>query len=143
MCWDQWYPEAARLSALGGADFIVIPTAIGWDPKDANEEQQRQRDAWITIQRAHAIANGLPLVSCNRTGLEKDTSGQTSGIRFWGSSFIAGPQGEILAQCSTDNSETLAVNINLDRTEQVRRVWPYLRDRRIDAYGNLVKRYCD
>ncbi len=143
VCWDQWYPEAARLSALGGADFIVIPTAIGWDPNDANEEQQRQRDAWITIQRAHAIANGLPLVSCNRTGLEKDTSGQTSGIRFWGSSFIAGPQGEILAQCSTDNSETLAVNINLDRTEQVRRIWPYLRDRRIDAYENLVKRYCD
>jgi len=143
VCWDQWYPEAARLSALGGADFIVIPTAIGWDPNDINEEQQRQRDAWITIQRAHAIANGLPLVSCNRTGLEKDASGQTSGIRFWGSSFIAGPQGEILAQCSTDNSETLAVNINLDRTEQVRRIWPYLRDRRIDAYGNLVKRYCD
>ncbi len=143
VCWDQWYPEAARLSALGGADFIVIPTAIGWDPNDANEEQQRQRDAWITIQRAHAIANGLPLVSCNRAGLEKDTSGQTSGIRFWGSSFIAGPQGEILAQCSTDNSETLAVNINLDRTEQVRRIWPYLRDRRIDAYENLVKRYCD
>jgi N-carbamoylputrescine amidase len=143
VCWDQWSPEAARLSALGGADFIVIPTAIGWDPNDANEEQQRQRDAWITIQRAHAIANGLPLVSCNRTGLEKDTSGQTSGIRFWGSSFIAGPQGEILAQCSTDNSETLAVNINLDRTEQVRRIWPYLRDRRIDAYENLVKRYCD
>jgi len=143
VCWDQWYPEAARLSALGGADFIVIPTAIGWDPNDANEEQQRQLDAWITIQRAHAIANGLPLVSCNRTGLEKDTSGQTSGIRFWGSSFIAGPQGEILAQCSTDNSETLAVNINLDRTEQVRRIWPYLRDRRIDAYKNLVKRYCD
>lgn len=143
VCWDQWYPEAARLSALGGADFIVIPTAIGWDPNDANEEQQRQLDAWITIQRAHAIANGLPLVSCNRTGLEKDTSGQTSGIRFWGSSFIAGPQGEILAQCSTDNSETLAVNINLDRTEQVRRIWPYLRDRRIDAYENLVKRYCD
>lgn len=143
VCWDQWYPEAARLSALGGADCIVIPTAIGWDPNDANEEQQRQLDAWITIQRAHAIANGLPLVSCNRTGLEKDTSGQTSGIRFWGSSFIAGPQGEILAQCSTDNSETLAVNINLDRTEQVRRIWPYLRDRRIDAYENLVKRYCD
>ena len=143
VCWDQWYPEAARLSALGGADCIVIPTAIGWDPNDANEEQQRQLDAWITIQRAHAIANGLPLVSCNRTGLEKDTSGQTSGIRFWGSSFIAGPQGEILAQCSTDNSETLAVNINLDRTEQVRRIWPYLRDRRIDAYKSLVKRYCD
>ena len=143
VCWDQWYPEAARLSALGGADFIVIPTAIGWDPNDENEEQQRQRDAWITIQRAHAIANGLPLVSCNRIGLEKDTSGQTSGIRFWGSSFIAGPQGEILAQCSADNSETLAVNINLDRTEQVRRIWPYLRDRRIDAYKSLVKRYCD
>ncbi|WP_455222850.1 carbon-nitrogen hydrolase [Kaarinaea lacus] len=143
VCWDQWYPEAARLSALAGADFIVIPTAIGWNPDDDNEEQQRQRDAWITIQRAHAIANGVPLVSCNRVGFEKDTSGQTPGIQFWGSSFIAGPQGEILAQCSTDNSETIAVNLNLDRTEQVRRIWPYFRDRRIDAYTNITKRYCD
>jgi len=143
VCWDQWYPEAARLSAMGGADFIVIPTAIGWNPDDDNEEQQRQRDAWITIQRAHAIANGVPLVSCNRTGFEKDTSGQTQGANFWGSSFIAGPQGEILAQCSTDKSETLAVNLNLDRTEQVRRIWPYFRDRRIDAYADITKRYCD
>jgi N-carbamoylputrescine amidase len=143
VCWDQWYPEAARLSALAGADVIVIPTAIGWNPDDDNAEQQRQREAWITIQRAHAIANGVPLVSCNRIGFENDTSGQTSGIKFWGSSFIAGPQGEILAQCSTDNSETLTVNINLDRIEQVRRIWPYFRDRRIDAYDNIVKRYCD
>jgi N-carbamoylputrescine amidase len=143
VCWDQWYPEAARLSAMGGADFIVIPTAIGWNPDDDNDEQQRQRDAWITIQRAHAIANGVPLVSCNRIGFEKDTSGQTQGANFWGSSFIAGPQGEILAQCSTDKSETLAVNLNLDRTEQVRRIWPYFRDRRIDAYADITKRYCD
>jgi len=143
VCWDQWYPEAARLSAMGGADFIVIPTAIGWDPNDVAEEQQRQRDAWITIQRAHAIANGLPLVSCNRIGFEKDTSGQTQGANFWGSSFITGPQGEIIAQCSTDKSETIAVNLNLDRTEQVRRIWPYFRDRRIDAYADITKRYCD
>ena len=143
VCWDQWYPEAARLSALAGADFLVIPTAIGWNPDDDDEEQQRQQEAWITIQRAHAIANGLPLVSCNRIGFEKDTSGQTPGIQFWGSSFIAGPQGEILAQCSTDKSEALTVNIDLDRNEQVRRIWPYFRDRRIDAYDNIVKRYCD
>ncbi|MCI0506066.1 MAG: carbon-nitrogen hydrolase [Gammaproteobacteria bacterium] len=143
VCWDQWYPEAARLSALAGADFLVIPTAIGWNPDDTEEEQQRQREAWITIQRAHAIANGLPLVSCNRTGVEKDTSGQTPGIKFWGSSFIAGPQGEILAQCPTDKTGAIAVNIDLDRNEQVRRIWPYFRDRRIDAYKGIVKRYCD
>jgi N-carbamoylputrescine amidase len=143
VCWDQWYPEAARLSALAGADFLVIPTAIGWNPDDVDEEQQRQREAWITIQRAHAIANGLPLVSCNRTGVEKDASGQTPGIKFWGSSFIAGPQGEILAQCSIDKTGAVAVNIDLDRNEHVRRIWPYFRDRRIDAYKGIVKRYCD
>lgn len=143
ICWDQWYPEAARLSALAGADFLVIPTAIGWDSRDTNDEQQRQRDAWITIQRAHAIANGLPVVTCNRTGFEPDPSGQTSGINFWGSSFIAGPQGELLAECSTSKNETLAVEINLDHNESIRRIWPYFRDRRIDAYDDILKRYCD
>ena len=143
VCWDQWYPEAARLSALAGADFFVIPTAIGWAPEDSQQEQQRQRDAWITIQRAHAIANGIPIVVCNRTGLEPDPSGQTSGINFWGSSFIAGPQGEILVQCSTDITETAAVKIDLDRNEQIRQLWPYFRDRRIDAYFDITKRYSD
>ena len=143
ICWDQWYPEAARLSSLGGADFLVIPTAIGWDPRDNADEQQRQRDAWITIQRAHAIANGLPVVSCNRTGFEADPCGQTNGIQFWGSSFIAGPQGELLASCASDKNDLLAVNINLDRNEQVRRIWPYFRDRRIDAYSDIMRRYCD
>ena len=143
VCWDQWYPEAARLSALAGADFLVIPTAIGWDSRDPDEEQQRQRDAWVTIQRAHAIANGMPIVSCNRTGFEPDPSGQTTGIDFWGSSFIAGPQGELLAECSTNKNETLAVEINLDHNESIRRIWPYFRDRRIDAYSNILKRYCD
>jgi len=143
VCWDQWYPEAARLSALAGADFLAIPTAIGWDSQDTNDEQQRQRDAWITIQRSHAIANGLPIVACNRTGFEPDPSGQTSGINFWGFSFIAGPQGELLAECSTNNNETLAVEIDLDHNESIRRIWPYFRDRRIDAYDNILKRYCD
>jgi len=143
VCWDQWYPEAARLTALAGADLIVIPTAIGWDPNDAPDEKQRQRDAWITIQRAHAIANGLPLVSCNRTGFEKDTSQQSKGIEFWGSSFVAGPQGEILGECSTDTSTPLVVSVNLDHNEQVRQTWPYLRDRRIDAYGNITNRFND
>jgi len=143
VCWDQWYPEAARLSALGGADFLVIPTAIGWDSQDNNDEQQRQRDAWITIQRSHAIANGLPIVTCNRAGFEPDPSGQTSGIKFWGSSFIAGPQGELLAACSTSKQETVAVEIDLDHNESIRRIWPYFRDRRIDAYDNILKRFCD
>ena len=143
ICWDQWYPEAARLSALSGADFLVIPTAIGWDPEDDANEQNRQREAWITIQRAHAIANGLPLLSCNRTGFEPDTSKQTAGIEFWGSSFIAGPQGELLAECTKNETTTIAVEINLNRNESVRRIWPYFRDRRIDAYDNILKRYCD
>lgn len=143
VCWDQWYPEAARLAALGGADFLVIPTAIGWDPRDDDNERQRQRDAWTVIQQAHAIANGLPLVSCNRTGFETDPSGQTHGIEFWGSSFVAGPQGELLARCAADKAESLAVTINLDRSEQVRQLWPYFRDRRIDAYSDILRRYCD
>ena len=143
VCWDQWYPEAARLSALAGAEFLVIPTAIGWDSRDNNDEQQRQRDAWMTIQRAHAIANGLPIVTCNRTGFEPDPSGQTPGINFWGTSFIAGPQGELLAKCSSNKNETLAVEVDLDHNETIRRIWPYFRDRRIDAYDNILKRYCD
>lgn len=143
VCWDQWYPEAARLTALAGADLIVIPTAIGWDPSDNKEEQQRQRDAWITVQRAHAIANGVPLVACNRTGFEADPSQQTKGIEFWGSSFVAGPQGEVLLECATNTSEAAVVTIDLDHNEQVRQAWPYLRDRRIDAYENITNRFSD
>ena len=140
VCWDQWYPEAARLMALAGADLLIYPTAIGWETSDTEAEQARQRDAWITAQRAHAIANGLPVVSVNRTGFEPDPSGVTGGIRFWGSSFVAGQQGEIIAQASTDNEETLVVDIDLSRTETVRRMWPFFRDRRIDAFGDLTKR---
>ena len=143
VCWDQWYPEAARLTALAGADLIVIPTAIGWNPPDTEDEKKRQRDAWITIQRAHAVANGVPLVSCNRTGFEDDPSKQTEGIEFWGSSFVAGPQGEILAECTTDKSDSLVVTIDLDHNERVRQTWPYLRDRRIDAYSSITNRFND
>ncbi|RRQ20620.1 carbon-nitrogen hydrolase [Thiohalobacter thiocyanaticus] len=142
VCWDQWYPEAARLMALAGAELLLYPTAIGWDPDDTPDEQQRQREAWETVQRAHAVANGLPVLACNRVGFEPDPSGQTAGSRFWGSSFVAGPQGEVLARAGED-AETLVVDIDLSRSEQVRRVWPYLRDRRIDAYGDIVKRYRD
>jgi N-carbamoylputrescine amidase len=141
VCWDQWYPEAARLMALAGADILIYPTAIGWDPRDDAAEQARQRDAWITVQRAHAIANGLPLVACNRIGLEADSSGHTTGIQFWGSSFIAGPQGEILASASIDSATVLVTELDLMRSEQVRRIWPYLRDRRIDAYQAITQRY--
>jgi N-carbamoylputrescine amidase len=143
VCWDQWYPEAARLTALAGADLLVIPTAIGWDPGDSEEEQARQRDAWITIQRSHAIANGVPLACCNRTGFEEDLSGQTKGINFWGSSFVAGPQGEILGECTTDTSESFVVKIDLDHNERVRQTWPYFRDRRIDAYSKITNRFSD
>ncbi len=143
VCWDQWYPEGARMMALAGADMLLYPTAIGWDPRDEEPEQTRQRDAWITIQRAHAVANGLPVLVCNRTGHEADPSGQSSGSQFWGSSFVAGPQGEILASAATDSPEVLVVDIDLSRSEEVRRIWPYLRDRRIDAYGDLLKRYRD
>lgn len=143
VCWDQWYPEGARMMALAGADMLLYPTAIGWDPRDEAAEQARQRDAWITIQRAHAVANGLPVLVCNRTGLEADPSGQSSGSQFWGSSFVAGPQGEILASASADKPEILVLELDLNRSEQVRRIWPYLRDRRIDAYGDLLKRYRD
>jgi N-carbamoylputrescine amidase len=143
VCWDQWYPEAARLMALAGADILFYPTAIGWDPNDDDAEKARQREAWITVQRGHAVANGLPLLSCNRTGYEADPSGVGSGIQFWGSSFVAGPQGEFLAQAGTDGRELLIVDIDMERSEHVRRIWPFLRDRRIDAYGDLTKRYRD
>jgi N-carbamoylputrescine amidase len=143
VCWDQWYPEAARLMALAGADLLIYPTAIGWDPQDTAEEQERQRDAWITIQRSHTIANGLPLISVNRVGFEADPSAQTAGALFWGSSFVAGPQGEILTQGSRGDEEVLIAAIDLARSERVRRIWPFLRDRRIDAYGDLIKRYRD
>jgi N-carbamoylputrescine amidase len=141
VCWDQWYPEAARLMAMHGAEILLYPTAIGWDPRDDAAEKNRQREAWITIQRAHAIANGLPLVACNRIGTESDPSGRTPGIQFWGSSFIAGPQGEFLAQAATDKPEILVAEISRKHSEDVRRIWPFFRDRRIDAYQDLLKRY--
>jgi N-carbamoylputrescine amidase len=141
VCWDQWYPEAARLMALHGAEILLYPTAIGWDPRDEPAEKDRQREAWITIQRAHAIANGLPIVVCNRVGNEADPSRQSPGIQFWGSSFIAGPQGEMLVQAAADKPEVLVSEVNRKRSEDVRRIWPFLRDRRIDAYSDLLKRY--
>jgi N-carbamoylputrescine amidase len=143
VCWDQWYPEAARLMALAGADLLLYPTAIGWDPNDDQAEKDRQRDAWITVQRGHAVANGLPLLACNRTGHESDPSNVGNGITFWGSSFVAGPQGEFLAQAETQGRALLIVDVDLARSEHVRRIWPFLRDRRIDAYGDLLKRFRD
>lgn len=143
VCWDQWYPEAARLMALNGAELLIYPTAIGWESTDTPDEQHRQRDAWITVQRAHAVANGLPVVTVNRVGHEPDPSGATNGILFWGSSFVAGPQGELLHQSPTDAEEAVVVDVDLHRSEQVRRWWPFLRDRRIDAYGDLTKRFID
>ncbi len=143
VCWDQWYPEAARLMAMAGADILIYPTAIGWESTDTPEEKKRQREAWITVQRGHAIANGLPLIAANRTGMEPDPSGVTGGIQFWGSSFVAGPQGEILGMASTDKEQLMLLNIDLKRSEQVRRWWPFLRDRRIDAYSDLTKRFRD
>ncbi|MFZ3048987.1 MAG: nitrilase-related carbon-nitrogen hydrolase [Desulfatirhabdiaceae bacterium] len=142
VCWDQWYPEGARLMALAGAELLIYPTAIGWDPQDSPEEQQRQREAWVTMQRSHAVANGLPLVVVNRVGLESAPGG-AGNQHFWGSSFVAGPQGEILAQAEIDREQTLVVSIDCARSEQVRRIWPFLRDRRIDAYADLIKRYRD
>mgnify|MGYP001613812538 CR=1 FL=1 len=141
VCWDQWYPEAARLMAMHGADILLYPTAIGWDTRDDDAEKNRQRDAWITVQRAHAIANGLPVVACNRVGLEPDPSGRTPGIQFWGSSFITGPQGEFLAQAPVDKATVLVAEISRQRVEDVRRIWPFFRDRRIDAYQDLTQRY--
>ena len=141
VCWDQWYPEAARLMALNGAELLLYPTAIGWDPRDTDAEKSRQRDAWITVQRAHAIANGLPVIACNRVGHEPDPSGMSAGIQFWGSSFVAGPQGEMLAEAGIDSATMLVAEVDLGRSEAVRRIWPFLRDRRIDAYADLLKRY--
>ncbi len=141
VCWDQWYPEAARAMALHGASLLLYPTAIGWDPSDDDAEKTRQREAWMTIQRGHAIANGMPVVVCNRVGLEPDPRGRTAGIQFWGSSFIAGPQGEILAEAPTDRPTVLVAEIDRARSENVRRIWPFFRDRRIDAYQDLLKRY--
>jgi N-carbamoylputrescine amidase len=141
ICWDQWYPEAARLMALAGAELLLYPTAIGWDPRDDAAERQRQREAWITVQRGHAIANGLPLLAVNRVGLEQDPLAAGPGIQFWGSSFACGPQGELLAQAPPDAETELLVDLDLGRGETVRRWWPFLRDRRIDAYGDLLRRW--
>lgn len=141
VCWDQWYPEAARLMALRGAEILIYPTAIGYESSDAPEEQQRQRTAWQTVQRGHAVANGLPVVAVNRVGHEPDPSGQTGGITFWGTSFVAGPQGEIFYEASQDEEESIIVDIDMKHSEQVRRWWPFLRDRRIEEYGGITKRY--
>ncbi len=143
VCWDQWYPEAARLMALAGAELLLYPTAIGWEPRDAKDEQARQREAWITVQRGHAIANGLPVVVANRVGREPDPTGQGPGLQFWGSSFVAGPQGEFLAQAPIDAPTVLVTEVDRARSEQVRRIWPYLRDRRIEAYGDITRRFRD
>lgn len=143
VCWDQWYPEAARLMAMQGAEMLIYPTAIGYADNDTPEEQQRQRMAWQTVMRGHAVANGLPVIAVNRVGFEPDPSGQTAGIQFWGTSFVAGPQGEIIYEASTDDEESIIVEMDMDRSEQVRRWWPFLRDRRIDAYGDITKRFID
>lgn len=141
VCWDQWYPEAARLMTLAGAELLIYPTAIGWDPEDDVDEQVRQRDAWVTIQRSHAIANGVPVLVANRTGFELSPSGNGEGIEFWGSSFIAGPQGEILLMAEAEGEGAFCAEVDLARSESVRRIWPYLRDRRVDAYNNLNRRW--
>lgn len=142
VCWDQWYPEAARLMALAGADMLIYPTAIGWNPSDEKSEKERQLDAWITVQRSHAIANGLPVISVNRVGFEPSPSGgKDHGIQFWGNSFIAGPQGEIIAKSANDSEETIVADIDIARSEKVRRNWPFLRDRRIDCFSDITKRY--
>lgn len=141
VCWDQWYPEAARLMALQGAELLIYPTAIGWQDTDPEDEKQRQREAWITVQRGHAVANGLPVITVNRVGHEPDPSGATRGITFWGNSFVAGPQGELLFRAPSDTEVTRIIDIDLHRSEQVRRWWPFLRDRRIDAYPPILTRY--
>lgn len=143
VCWDQWYPEAARLMALAGAELLIYPTAIGWESSDTPEEKARQLDAWRTVQRGHAVANGLHVVTVNRTGHEADPSGQTNGITFWGHSFVCGPQGEMLLEASAEKEETLVTEIDLQRSENVRRWWPFLRDRRIEYYQDIVQRYRD
>ena len=143
VCWDQWYPEAARLMALSGAEILIYPTAIGWESTDTNEEKNRQFTAWQTVQRGHAVANGLPVVAVNRVGHEPDWTGVTNGIQFWGQSFVAGPQGEILYSAPSDKEINTVIEIDKNRTEDVRRIWPFLRDRRIDAYQDILKRYID
>ncbi len=143
VCWDQWYPEGARLMALQGADLLIYPTAIGYESSDQPVEQERQREAWTTVQRGHAVANGIPVIAVNRVGLEEDPSDQTNGIQFWGSSFVAGPQGELLARASNSEEENLVVTVDLAHSEQVRRWWPFLRDRRIEEFAPLSKRFID
>ncbi|MCQ2223875.1 MAG: acyltransferase, partial [Bacteroidaceae bacterium] len=143
VCWDQWYPEGARLMALQGAELLIYPTAIGYESSDTTEEQERQREAWTTVQRGHAVANGLPVITVNRTGHEPDPSGQTNGIQFWGSSFVAGPQGELLYRASKDQEENVVIDVDMQRSENVRRWWPFLRDRRIECFGDLAKRFID
>ena len=143
VCWDQWYPEAARLMALQGAEILVYPTAIGYADSDTPDEQERQREAWTTVQRGHAVANGLPVVTANRVGFEPDPSGQTKGISFWGSSMAVGPQGEMLWRAGRDEEESVVIDIDMSRCEQVRRWWPFLRDRRIEEYGDILKRFVD
>lgn len=143
VCWDQWYPEAARLMAMAGADVLIYPTAIGWESTDNQDEKDRQREAWVVSQRGHAVANGLHVIAVNRVGHESDPSSQTNGIQFWGSSFVAGPQGEVIWQASSDKEETQLVEINIKRSEEVRRMWPFFRDRRIDFFGDITKRFID
>lgn len=143
VCWDQWYPEGARLMALAGADMLIYPTAIGWESSDTDDEKARQRGAWMTVQRGHAVANGLPVVTVNRVGYEADPSGVTGGIQFWGSSFVAGPQGELLYEAPTDREDCVIVDIDMERSENVRRIWPFLRDRRIEEFGDICRRFRD
>jgi N-carbamoylputrescine amidase len=143
VCWDQWYPEAARIMALKGAQILIYPTAIGWFDSDTQVEKNRQKESWITIQRSHAIANAIPLLSCNRVGFEEDSSGVLDGIRFWGSSFICGAQGEIIAKASSSEEEILYATLDMERTKEVRDIWPFFRDRRIDSYDDILKRFCD
>ena len=143
VCWDQWYPEAARLMALAGAELLIYPTAIGWDPRDEKDEQVRQQNAWMTIQRSHAVANGIPVISVNRVGHEKDPSDSSEGILFWGSSFVCGPQGELLTKTSSNKEENRIVKVDISRSEDVRRIWPFLRDRRIENYSDIQKRFLD
>lgn len=143
VCWDQWYPEAARLMAMRGAEMLIYPTAIGWESSDSNDEKMRQREAWVTVQRGHAVANGLPVITVNRVGHEPDPSGATGGIQFWGTSFVAGPQGEFIYRAPDDTESEAVIDVDLRRSEQVRRWWPFLRDRRIECFGGLIRRYLD
>ena len=143
VCWDQWYPEAARLMAMRGAEMLIYPTAIGWESSDSNDEKMRQREAWVTVQRGHAVANGLPVITVNRVGHEPDPSGATGGIQFWGTSFVAGPQGEFIYRAPDDTESEAVIDVDLRRSEQVRRWWPFLRDRRIECFGGLTRRYLD